>query len=252
MVYQEAEDVLTLKVKTREAIALAMDSKWEEAIAVNRELIRAFPDNLDAYNRLGKALLETGDPQGARAAFGRSLAVDPANTIARKNLDRLTSGNNATGGGTLSHKMFIGDPGKSAQVSLLACASDTNGPYIAPGAPIELRVAGANLAVFNDAGQYVGIVPPQLGHRLRCMMEAGNRYGGAIVGSNGQSVRVLLHERYQDPSQRSKISFPASSVVEQEPAVAVPVAPPVAEERRASWSTTDEPEDEPEALEEAI
>ena len=82
MVYQEAEDVRTLKVKTREAIALAMDSKWEEAIAVNRELIRAFPDNLDAYNRLGKALLETGDPQGARAAFGRSLAVDPANTIA--------------------------------------------------------------------------------------------------------------------------------------------------------------------------
>jgi hypothetical protein len=35
---------------------------------------------------------------------------------------------------------------------------------------------------------------------------------------------VLLHERYQDPSQRSKISFPASSVVEQEPVVAVPVA----------------------------
>jgi len=230
MVYQEAEDVRTLKVKTREAIALAMDSKWDEAIAVNRELIQASPDNLDAYNRLGKALLEAGDPKGARAAFGRSLAVDPTNTIARKNLDRLASGNNATGGGTLSHKMFIGDPGKSAQVSLLACASDTNGPYIAPGAPIELRVAGANLAVFNDAGHYVGTVPPQLGHRLRCMMEAGNRYGGAIVGSNGQSVRVLLHERYQDPSQRSKISFPASSVVEQEPTVAVPVASPVAEE----------------------
>jgi hypothetical protein len=220
MIYQEAENVRDLKVKTREAIAFAMASKWEEAIALNRELISLYPDSLDAYNRLGKALLETGDADAARAAFERSLALDVSNTIARKNLDRLANGTASTSGSTLSHKMFISDPGKSAQVSLMACASDTTGTYIAPGAPIGLRVESGNLAVYNDAGQYVGIVPPQLGHRLRCMMEAGNRYGGAIVGSNGQSVRVLLHERYQDPSQRSKISFPTSSV-----AMAEPVAP---------------------------
>jgi hypothetical protein len=228
MVYQEAEDIRDLKVKTREAIAFAMDRKWEEAIALNRELIDLAPDNSDAYNRLGKALLETGDADAARAAFKHSLALDSSNTIARKNLDRLANGTASTGGSTLSHKMFISDPGKSAQVSLIACATDTNGPYIAPGAAIELRVSGANLAVYNDAGHYVGIVPPQLGHRLRRMMEAGNRYGGAIVGSNGQSVRVLLHERYVDPSQRSKISFPASAVVDAEPTEQV--AAPVAEE----------------------
>lgn len=228
MVYQEAEDVRDLKVKTREAIAFAMDHKWEEAIALNRELIDLAPDNLDAHNRLGKALLETGNTDAARAAFEHSLTLDPANTIARKNLDRLANGTASTGGSTLSHKMFISDPGKSAQVTLIACATDTNGPYIAPGAAIELGVSGANLAVYNDAGHYVGIVPPQRGHRLLRMMEAGNRYGGAIVGSNGQSVRVLLHERYVDPSQRSKISFLASAVVDAEPTAQV--AAPVAEE----------------------
>ena len=69
MVYREADDVRDLKVQASEAVELAMDGRWEEAAAVNRKVIAASPSDLDAYNRLGKALLELGDPQAARACL---------------------------------------------------------------------------------------------------------------------------------------------------------------------------------------
>lgn len=245
MVYREAEDVRDLKIKSREAVELAMGGRWEEAAAVNREVIAASPSDLDAYNRLGKALLELGDPQAARAAFEHSLTLDPSNPIARKNIERLSNGAAAGGSAQLNAKMFIGETGKSAQVALLGCAVDSSRPYLAPGSAIDLRVNKGNLVVYSAHGQYVGIVPPRVGHRLVPLMEGGNRYGGAVVSSTAETVHVVLHESYQHPSLRSKTSFPALGATpvetsvppvidwdDPEPAIAEPVAETPAEELR--------------------
>ena len=233
MVYRDDDALRTLKLRTKEAIAMAMESRWEEAAALNRELLEHSPDDLDACNRLGKALLELGDAKGARGAFERSLTIDLENTIARKNLDRLAgsaaqpSGN---GGGQMVAKLFIGDPGKSAQVALMACAMDSDRPFVSPGAPVELRPQTGTLAAYSTAGQYIGLVPPKLGRRLVCMMQAGNRYEGAVSGSSADGVRVMLQESFQHTSQRSKVSFPSAAVAEPAPAprtVARPVERPV-------------------------
>lgn len=226
MVYRDAEEIRAIKAKSREAIALAMASKWGEAAAVNREIIESSPDDLDAWNRLGKALLEFGDPKAARAAFENTLTIDPANPIARKNVERLSMGAVASspGGARVSHKMFIGESGKSAQVVLMAIASGKDRLYPAPGAAIELRPNNGNLTVFSTDGHFIGIVPPTLGRRLVGMIQAGNRYEGAIASTTSDGVRVVLRESYQHPSQRAKVSFPSSSVAapeepaEQQPA----------------------------------
>ena len=126
MVYRDAEEVRDLKIKAREAVELAMGGRWEEAVALNREVIATSPSDLGAYNRLGKALLELGDPQAARGAFEHSLSLDPSNPIARKNIERLSDGTACGGSAPLSHKMFIGETGKSAQVALLGCATFVN------------------------------------------------------------------------------------------------------------------------------
>jgi tetratricopeptide (TPR) repeat protein len=251
MVYREAEGVRDLKIQASEAVELAMGGRWEEAAAVNRNVIAASPSDLDAYNRLGKALLELGDPEGARAAFQHSLSLDPSNPIARKNIERLSNGSPASGSASLSHKMFIGDTGKSTQVALLGCASDSARPYLAPGSSVELRVHKGNVVVCSTQGQYIGIVPPRVGHRLVALMEGGNRYGGGILTSSADTVRVVLRESYQHPSQRSKTSFPAMALApdvvasstlpeidplepadELEPSVSEPVAETPAEELR--------------------
>ncbi|MEX2430855.1 MAG: tetratricopeptide repeat protein [Dehalococcoidia bacterium] len=226
MVYRDDDQERVLNQKTRKAISLAMESRWEEAAAVNRELLDMAPHEWEACNRLGKALLELGDTDGARHAFGRSLDISPNNTIAKKNLERLASlpiapRPNGIGGTRLAPRLFISDSGKSAQVTLFAPAPEAQRPFVSPGTPVRLERRNGSLAVCTETGEYLGMVPPRLGQRLGCLMDGGNQYDGAAYGSTADEVKVILRETYQHPSQRSKLSFPSSEPYPEEPAAAV-------------------------------
>src|SRR5215203_4235579 len=76
---------------SEQAIQLALESKWEEAANLNRTIIAAHPSDVEAWNRLGKSLLELGRFREARDAYGNSVGLDPVNTIAKRNLDRLST-----------------------------------------------------------------------------------------------------------------------------------------------------------------
>ena len=89
MVIRETDSARLAKSKMREAVALATEYRWEEAAEINRQLLEVQPGSLDAWNRLGKALIELGDTAGARDAFAESLRIDPINVIALKNAGRL-------------------------------------------------------------------------------------------------------------------------------------------------------------------
>ena len=168
-----------------------------------------------------------------KMAKNQKSTLDPSNGIAKKNLERLGNGSNghAAGGMAVAHRAFIGEAGKSAQVALLGSAPSQTRPYVAPGATIDLRVQGGNLVAFTCKDEYLGMVPPGLGRRLVMMMEGGNQYSGALVSMGSEAIQVLLHETFQHPSLRSKISFPASAspvpeamaqLVEEEPEPAAP------------------------------
>ena len=218
MVYREDDSVRLLKERTREAIGLAMDGRWKEAAAVNRELTTASPADVDAWNRLGKALLELGDAKGATKAFGGAIAIDPANAIARKNLDRLAAlprkGRAAkrVAPSVAAHRFFINDGSKTAHVALTGCAQVKDRVFVSPGAPVRLERRGDSLAVHTEGGDRLGMVPSKLGRRLSRLMDGGNEYGGAVASTTGDAIRVVLHETFQHPSQRATVSFPPSAV----------------------------------------
>ena len=222
MIYREEEHVRLLKEQAREAVRLAMSGEWAEAARLNREILEAAPDNVEAMNRLGKALIELGDTEQALVAFRRALAQSPGNPIAVRNAARLLA--DVDGGvsascprpraGTLKPRMFIADSGKSAEVVLLA-SSDAGDP--SPGTPVTLQPNGPTLGVMDPDGNCLGLVPPSLARRLLCLTLGGNRYEGAVSGTSNGAVRVVLREAYQHPSQRSKVSFPAQPRPVEEP-----------------------------------
>jgi tetratricopeptide (TPR) repeat protein len=90
MKYQQTEEQGKLGQQlSQEAIELAQYGRWEEAVAVNKDIIERFPADVSAYNRLGKASLELGEYSQAEEAYAKALEIDPLNTIAVKNLERL-------------------------------------------------------------------------------------------------------------------------------------------------------------------
>ena len=58
---------------SKEAIGLAIQGRWQEAMERNQEIVKFFSDDVNAYNRLGKALMELGRYAEARDAFSQGL-----------------------------------------------------------------------------------------------------------------------------------------------------------------------------------
>ncbi|MFC1940414.1 tetratricopeptide repeat protein [Chloroflexota bacterium] len=213
MSYHEAEWTRLKRQSSRQAITLALQGQWREAVAANKSILGNFPKDIDAYNRLGRAYLELGEYALAREAYENTLEFDPYNTIARKNLERL-SHLRETGAGTEGafHKVepqhFIEEVGKTGTVRLYRLAPPEVLARTATGARVNLKISGPSLIVENSRGEYLGQVEPRHGQRLIRLMEGGNKYTAAIISSTEEAVAVIIREVYQDPSQAGRLSFP--------------------------------------------
>jgi len=217
MAYRE-EDRTTLKRKSnKEAILLAMQGRWREAIAANESLLENFPNDVDIYNRLGRAYMELGEYSMARQSYEKALELDSYNNIARKNLDRLSHlGEPAVDTGGSSYAVepqhFIEEVGKAGVVSLYQLAPPGTLAKTVAGSRVNLRIEGSSLIADNAHGEYLGKVEPRHGQRLIKLMQGGNQYTANVINASEDGVTVIIREVYQDPSQAGRLSFPPRGV----------------------------------------
>jgi tetratricopeptide (TPR) repeat protein len=211
--YQEEEQVRIRRQRSRNAIALAMGGRWREAVAANQEIIESFPNDVDAYNRLGKAYTELGEYALAREAYTKAIELDSYNIIAQKNLRRLSYLGEAAAGSEADvdkarPEHFIEETGKAGVVSLSHLAPREILARIVAGDKVYLKISDSALAVENGRGEYLGQVESRHAQRLIKLIEGGNKYAAAIVSSAEDRVTVIIREVYQDPSQVGQLSFP--------------------------------------------
>ncbi|MBI3979549.1 MAG: tetratricopeptide repeat protein [Chloroflexi bacterium] len=203
------------KQRTDQAIALAMQSRWDDAARANRAIIELFPDDVDSYNRLGKALTELGRYAEARDAYARALQIDPNNAIARKNLPRLDQLAKAQPAARVDKvdrvdpRLFIEETGKTGFTLLHHLAPRDVLAKMTAGDQVYLKPHGRGMRVENASGESLGEVEPKLALRLVNLMKGGNRYAAAITAIESDQVRLILKEVYQHPSQAGRVSFPA-------------------------------------------
>ena len=76
---------------TQTAIKFAISQKWNEAVLVNLQILKANPRNVDALNRLGTAYINLAECSKAKSCFTKAIKIDPLNNIANKNLKILKS-----------------------------------------------------------------------------------------------------------------------------------------------------------------
>lgn len=225
----QTEDRLRLRrVLPERAIALAMENRWSEAADINRKIIELYPNDADAYNRLGKALLEMGRYRDALATYKRAVELDPNNMIAKKNVDRLahlankiaepTRIPNAASQPRLAESarikptMFIEETGKTGITNLVSLGPSDFLIEVTAGDNVELRANENKLEVYDDDGQYVGQVEPKLAKRLLGLIATGNRYTAAVTTAGQIAISIIIRETYQHPGNRGKFSFPPKAL----------------------------------------
>lgn len=214
MTHYQAGEARIRRQRTQEAISLAMQGRWDEAIDANKGIIEIFPHDINAYNRLGKALTELGHYAEARDAYSQALKIDARNSIAMKNLQRLSLLKDShqspgEGHGRVIPQIFIEETGKAGVAVLGRLAPWEVLARLSPGDPVELVTKGQGLLVNNEQGEYLGQIEPKIGVRLAKLIAGGNRYAANIASSADGEVKVIIAETFQHPSQAGRLSFTA-------------------------------------------
>lgn len=212
--YQPEERARIRRELNDRAIRLALESKWEEAVDVNQRLLAIAPRDISTLNRLGKAYSELGRYGEAKRSYAEVLDVDPTNSIARKNLDRLADLNDEvapvrTGHERIDPRLFIEETGKTGFTQLVDLAPREVIARLTAGDQVYLEREGTLLYIKSGAGDRIGRVEPRLANRLIKFMEGGNQYAAGITDLEENLVRLIIRETFQHPSQFGRVSFPA-------------------------------------------
>src|SRR4030042_2827156 len=204
--------------RSKEAIELAMQARWQEAVDVNKEIIASFPEDVDSYNRLGRAYRERGEYAQAKEAYRQSVRLDRYNAIANRNLRRLNDLKESEKTEVETDKVepqhFIEEIGKTGVVTLTDLAPKEKRARTVAGDKAVLKVEGSYLAVESSRGEYLGKVEPKHAPRLVRLMLGGNNYSAVVVRSTADGMTVMVRETFQHPSQAGKLSFPPKGMEE--------------------------------------
>jgi len=195
-----------------DAVQLAIAGKWDDAVKLNKFIIDSYGADEETQNRLGKALSELGKLKDAKSAYEAALKLNPMNSIAKKNAARINTllhqkEGLKVGGTRVDLNLFVEEMGKTIITNLENSASDICSK-VAAGDVAELKIEGDGIAAETSRGVRLGLLEAKLARRLIKFMRGGNRYQAGVTSCDGNTVKLIVRETYQDPRFAGKPSFP--------------------------------------------
>jgi hypothetical protein len=202
-----------------QAVAAAVAADWRASADLNRRILELGPD-VQAENRLAKALWEIGELGSAREHYQAALALEPTNRIAERNIDRLRTllveaGERtieAQAGSKAPVNIFVEETGKTGFAMLVDLPNPRQLAQVNPGDLVELAPDGQRLMAHSN-GVPVGAVEPKVAARLLKLIATGNAYTAGVTSLGDRDVRIIIRETYQDPRNYGKVSFPTAAKV---------------------------------------
>lgn len=212
---------LSRRQLTQQAITTAVQSRWQEAVDLNRQIVELAPTDAEAFNRLGKAYTELGEISEARRAYEQAIEADPANLIAQRNLERLSHISDSEAEelrrkatDKLDPRFFMEETGKTRVTVLTNPAKQEVLATLTAGDRVVLAPDDGQVVVQAVDETRIGLVEESLAARLIRLMQTGNQYQAGVVGVDRGQVRIIIRETLQSPQNSGRISFPPQKAAE--------------------------------------
>ncbi len=208
-----AETTIRVRTLADQAIAAALESDWQRATDLNKQILEVSPDDAEARNRYGRGLLELGKLEEARAAYQEVQKAFPHDPIAIRQLARIAllvddKKKTMPTKSKTQTRLFIEDMGKTGILRLMNPAPAAIVARYSPGAEVELKEQEGLLAVHTRDGELLGFLEPKVGRRLIELIRSGNEYVVALVTNDQANPRVAVREVHQSAENAHRISFP--------------------------------------------
>ncbi len=197
----------------RLAIDAALDSRWEEALKLNKKIIKLEPQSIAALNRQARCYMELGKNNLAKKYYQSVLKFDPYNPIALKNLKIVKAFKSdgfhhaIDGQVKLTPELFLQEPGKTKVVTLLKVAEPKTLSKMFPGMQVNMTVKNKKIIIVDSDKSYLGVLPDDICHHLIRLLKGGNKYSLIIASVRVNSLSVLIREIFRSKRFKNQSSF---------------------------------------------
>lgn len=196
-----------------QAISAALEARWDDALKLNKKIVKLDPQSVDALARLARAYMEMGRFNLAKKYYNEALKYDPYNPIASKNLKIIKSfksngqPKNGNGHGKLSSSLFLQEPGKSKIINLLKVAEPQKLSQAYCGMQVGAAVKNRKITIVDEEGTYLGVLPDDICHHLMRLLKGGNKYEFFIKSVRVNSLSLLIRETFRSKRFKNQPSF---------------------------------------------
>ncbi len=206
----------------RLAIAAALSFNWNEAVELNKQILKLQPENTDSLNRLARAFFELGKYPQAKKMYQSVLKIDPYNAIAQKNLKKLsafkkisevdgTSLHSQANYTTVSPSLFLEEAGVTKVVNLIKLTEPQKLSRLSPGLMVNLVLKNRGISVTDQNDVYLGGLPDDMSFLLMRMMKGGNKYQTLVKSVRQNGLSILVRETFRSKKFKNQPSFIADS-----------------------------------------
>jgi hypothetical protein len=72
---------------------------------------------------------------------------------------------------------------------------------------VNLVIKNRGISITSSGGEYLGVLPDDLSHRLLRLIKGGNKYQAYIKTTKTNSLSILIHEIFRSAKFRNQPSF---------------------------------------------
>jgi tetratricopeptide (TPR) repeat protein len=193
------------------AVSAALSQNWQEAIAVNKQILEQSPKNIEALNRLGFSLLKIGKIREGKLMFEKVLKLDPYNRIAGNNIKKILTMKkhckDIIGTCPVSPLLFLEEPGKTKIVDCVNAASPQILSTLSCGQEVFFKLKKHSIDIRDAKNTYIGALPDDLSFKLLMFIKAGNRYTAHMKRIAKSNVSVFIRETKRGKKFHNQASF---------------------------------------------
>lgn len=206
----------SIDVLEQQAIDAAINSQWDAAVELNKQILKIEEENVDSCLRLGFAYLQLKKNAEAKKFYNKVLRNQPQNQVALENLERLKimglrdSINRAGGNAHLDPNLFLEVTGKTKSVSLVNLGQKKMLASLTVGMEVELKDKKRRVEVRTLKGEYIGSLPDDLSKRLISFLKAKSTYRSFVQEATLARVLIFIQEVKKGSRVANYISFPAN------------------------------------------
>jgi len=197
----------------QQAIDAAFNNQWQEAINLNKKILKIDKKNLEAILRLGFAYFQQQEYEKAKKIYKKGLKIQPNNPVILNYLKKIglvekKKEKNNSSSYLADPELFLEIPGKTKSVNLVNLGQKKVLAKLNIGQPLILNIKRRRIIIKNKENEFVGSLPDDIGKRLILLIKGGNKYACFVKDVSLNHLVVFLKEEEKSNKMRRFISFP--------------------------------------------